>query len=50
NSIPKHALPNSIEDTGSIVIGNTPEQFAQQIKDEYAVYRKVVEQSKLKLD
>ena len=44
------AVRKRIEDTGSIVIGNTPEQFAQQIKDEYAVYKKVVEQSKLKLD
>ncbi len=39
-----------IEDTGSIVIGNTPEQFAAQIKAEYDVYKKVVEQSKLKLE
>ncbi|WP_427911515.1 tripartite tricarboxylate transporter substrate binding protein BugE [Ramlibacter sp. MMS24-I3-19] len=44
------AVRKRIEDTGSIIVGNTPEQFAQQIKDEYAVYRKVVEQSKLKLD
>ncbi|MBI2768806.1 MAG: tripartite tricarboxylate transporter substrate binding protein BugE [Burkholderiales bacterium] len=39
-----------IEDTGSIVIGNTPAEFAEQIKAEYAVYKKVVEQAKLKLD
>ncbi|MFL6694282.1 MAG: tripartite tricarboxylate transporter substrate binding protein BugE [Ramlibacter sp.] len=44
------AVRKRIEDTGSIVIGNTPDQFAQQIKDEYAVYKRVVEASKLKLD
>ena len=38
-----------IEDTGSIVIGNTPEQFAQQMKAEFEVYKKVVETSHLKL-
>lgn len=39
-----------IEETGSIVIGNSPEQFSEQIKAEYAVYKKVVETQKLKLD
>jgi tripartite-type tricarboxylate transporter receptor subunit TctC len=39
-----------IEDTGSIIIGNTPEQFASQIKAEYDVYKDVVEKQKLKLD
>ena len=39
-----------IEDTGSVVLGNTPEQFAQQMKDELAVYKKVVETAKLALD
>jgi len=39
-----------IEDTGSIVIGNTPEQFAQQIKSEFDVYKKVVNDAKLKLE
>ena len=39
-----------IEDTGSFIIGNTPEQFAAQIKAEYDVYKKVVESAHLKLE
>ena len=39
-----------IEDTGSIIIANTPEQFAAQIKAEFDVYKKVVDSAKLKLD
>jgi tripartite-type tricarboxylate transporter receptor subunit TctC len=44
------AIRKRIEDTGSIVLGNTPEQFAAQMKDELAVYQKVVATAKLKLD
>nr|WP_295080257.1 tripartite tricarboxylate transporter substrate binding protein BugE [uncultured Roseateles sp.] len=39
-----------IEDTGSLIVAGTPEQFSAQIKAEYEVYKKVVEQQKLKLD
>jgi len=39
-----------IEDTGSLMILNTPEQFAQQIAAEFDVYKKVVAQQKLTLD
>ncbi|MES2632375.1 MAG: ABC transporter substrate-binding protein, partial [Pseudomonadota bacterium] len=39
-----------IEDTGSIIVANSPQQFADQIKAEYAVYKRVVDQAKLKLD
>ncbi|RTL46967.1 MAG: tripartite tricarboxylate transporter substrate binding protein BugE [Burkholderiales bacterium] len=39
-----------IEDTGSLIVANTPEQFAQQIAAEFDVYKKVVAQQKLKLD
>ena len=44
------AVRKRIEDTGSIIIGNTPAQFARQMADELGVYKKVVEQQKLKLD
>lgn len=49
-SLQDPAVRKRIEDTGSIVIGNTPEQFAQQIKAEFEVYKKVVDSAKLKLD
>jgi tripartite-type tricarboxylate transporter receptor subunit TctC len=39
-----------IEDTGSLMILNTPEQFAQQIAAEFDVYKKVVVQQKLTLE
>ena len=39
-----------IEDTGSLIVANTPDQFAAQIKAEYEVYKQVVEKQKLKLD
>jgi len=39
-----------IQETGSLLILNTPAEFTQQIQAEYAVYKKVVEQQKLKLE
>jgi tripartite-type tricarboxylate transporter receptor subunit TctC len=49
-SLQDPAVRKRIEDTGSIVIGNTPEQFTAQIKAEFDVYKKVVDQARLKLD
>ena len=39
-----------IEDTGSLIVGNTPEQFAAQMKAELEVYKTVVAKQRLKLD
>ena len=44
------AVKKRIEDTGSVVVGNSPEQFAKQMADELAVYKKVVETARLKLE
>ncbi|MEA3393139.1 MAG: tripartite tricarboxylate transporter substrate binding protein BugE [Pseudomonadota bacterium] len=44
------AVRKRIEDTGSIIVANTPQQFADQIKAEYTVYKRVVDTAKLKLD
>ena len=49
-SLQDPAVRKRIEETGSIIIANTPQQFADQIKAEYAVYKKVVDQAKLKID
>lgn len=49
-SLEDPAVRKRIEDTGSIIIANTPEQFTAQIKAEYEVYKKVVDTAKLKLD
>jgi tripartite-type tricarboxylate transporter receptor subunit TctC len=44
------AVRKRIEDTGSLIVANTPAQFAAQIRAEYEVYKKVVETARLKLD
>ena len=44
------AVRKRIEDTGSLIIANSPEQFAEQIKAEFDVYKKVVDSAKLALE
>ena len=44
------AVRKRIEETGSLIIGNSPAEFAAQIKSEFEVYKKVVDTAKLKLD
>jgi tripartite-type tricarboxylate transporter receptor subunit TctC len=44
------AVKKRIEDTGSFIIANSPEQFQEQVKAEFDVYKVVVEKQKLKLD
>jgi hypothetical protein len=39
-----------IEDTGSLIIGNTPAEFAAQIAAELKVYQDVVAKQKLTLE
>ena len=49
-SLEDPAVKKRIEDTGSFVVANSPEQFAGQMAEELAVYKKVVETAKLKLE
>jgi tripartite-type tricarboxylate transporter receptor subunit TctC len=44
------AVKKRIEDTDSILVGNTPEEFSAQIKAEYEVYKQVVQKQKLKME
>jgi tripartite-type tricarboxylate transporter receptor subunit TctC len=44
------AVQKRILDVGAVAVANTPEQFAQQIKEEFESYRKVVADRKLKLE
>jgi tripartite-type tricarboxylate transporter receptor subunit TctC len=44
------AVRKRIEDTGSLIVANTPEQFGAQIKAEFEVYKRVVNEQKLSLD
>ncbi|MEY4420926.1 MAG: hypothetical protein RLZZ498_1522 [Pseudomonadota bacterium] len=44
------AVRKRIEDTGSLIVANTPDQFAAQIKAEFDVYKRVVNEQKLTLD
>ena len=43
------AVRKRIEDTGSFIIANSPEEFTRQIKDELEVYKQVVARQKLTL-
>jgi len=44
------AVLKRIADVGAIAVANTPEQFGQQIKEEFESYRKVVTERNLTLD
>lgn len=44
------AVRRRIEDTGSIIVGNTPDEFSAQIKAEFEIYKNVVAKQNLKLD
>jgi tripartite-type tricarboxylate transporter receptor subunit TctC len=44
------AVRKRIEDTGSLIVGNTPEQFAEQMAAEFNVYKTVVAKQGLKLE
>jgi tripartite-type tricarboxylate transporter receptor subunit TctC len=39
-----------IEESGSVVLGNTPAEFAKQIAEEYSVFKRIVKEKNLRLD
>ena len=49
-SVNDPAVHKRIEETGSIINVNGPDEFAKEIKTEYAVYKDVVVKQKLQLD
>jgi tripartite-type tricarboxylate transporter receptor subunit TctC len=49
-TLEKPEVRKRIEETGSLIIASTPEQFTEQTHTEYEIYRKVVDQQKLKFD
>jgi tripartite-type tricarboxylate transporter receptor subunit TctC len=44
------AVRKRIEDTGALIVNNDPVQFAAQIRAEFDVYKKVVQDQKLQLE
>ncbi len=44
------AVRKRIEGTGSLIVANQPEQFGEQIKAEFEIYKQLVSSRKLKLD
>jgi tripartite-type tricarboxylate transporter receptor subunit TctC len=49
-SLADPAVKARIEATGSIIVGNNPEEFGRQIAAEFEVYRRTVNDQKLTLD
>ncbi|PBI82556.1 Tripartite tricarboxylate transporter family receptor [Variovorax boronicumulans] len=49
-SLEEPAVRKRIQDTGSFVVGNTPQEFTQQIAAEFDVYKKVVDSAGLTPD
>jgi tripartite-type tricarboxylate transporter receptor subunit TctC len=49
-TLEKPEVRKRIEETGSVIVANTPDQFAAQTKAEFEVYKQVVQQQKLSLD
>ncbi|WP_300648052.1 tripartite tricarboxylate transporter substrate binding protein BugE [Hydrogenophaga sp.] len=44
------AVKKRVEDTGSLIVANSPAEFSAQIKAEFEVYKDVVAKQKLKLE
>ena len=49
-ALENEAVRKRIEETGSLIVANTPAEFAKQIQGEYQVYKDVVAKQKLSLD
>ncbi|MDI9336371.1 MAG: tripartite tricarboxylate transporter substrate binding protein BugE [Gammaproteobacteria bacterium] len=49
-SLEDPSVRKKVEDTGAIIVANTPAEFTEQIHQEYKIFKELVDKQKLKLE